>query len=118
MVILKSDSKDFGAGRRLTLIKFPILYLVVEFEKSPQTETPQVTSPLLADYCVRGTRTQPLICVGCSVHYWVSCAINKGGFFETAFVVDTHLPRLYFTSKTLSTVCFLTVPGPGCSKLG
>ena len=93
MVILKSDSKDFGAGRRLTLIKFPILYLVVEFEKSPQTETPQVTSPLLADYCVRGTRTQPLICVGCSVHYWVSCAINKGGFFETAFVVDTHLPR-------------------------
>ena len=21
-------------------------------------------------YCVRGTRTQPLICVGCSVHYW------------------------------------------------
>ena len=42
-----------------------------------------------------GTRTQPLICVGCSVHYWVSCAINKGGFFEIAFVVvvDTHLPR-------------------------
>ena len=39
---------------------------------------------------------QPLICVGCSVHYWVSCAINKGGFFEIAFflvVVDTHLPR-------------------------
>ena len=45
--------------------------------------------------CVRSTRTQPLICVGCSVHYWVSCAINKGGFFEIAFVVvvDTHLPR-------------------------
>ena len=46
--------------------------------------------------CVRGTRTQLLICVGCSVHYWVSCAINKGGFFEIAFVVvvvDTHLPR-------------------------
>ena len=44
-------------------------------------------------HCVRGTRTQPLICVGCSVYYWVSCAINKGGFFEIAFVVDTHLPR-------------------------
>ena len=48
-------------------------------------------------FCVRGTRTQPLICVGCSVHYWVSCSINKGGFFETALVVvvvvDTHLPR-------------------------
>ena len=45
--------------------------------------------------CVRGTRTQPLICDGCSVHYWVSRAINKGGFFEIAFVVvvDTHLPR-------------------------
>ena len=46
-------------------------------------------------YCVRGTRTQPLICVGCLVHYRVSRAINKGGFFEIAFVVvvDTHLPR-------------------------
>ena len=33
-------------------------------------------------FCLRGTRTQPLICVGCSVHYWVSCAINKGGFFR------------------------------------
>ena len=49
----------------------------------------------LENNCVRGTRTQPLICVGSSVHYWVSCAINKGGFFEIAFVVvvDTHLPR-------------------------
>ena len=46
-------------------------------------------------YCVRGTRTQPLICVRCSMHYWVSCAINKGCFFEIAFVivVDTHLPH-------------------------
>ena len=46
-------------------------------------------------YCVRGTRTQPLICVECSVHYWVPCAINKGVFFEMSFVivVDTHLPR-------------------------
>ena len=35
--------------------------------------------------CVRGTRTQPLICVGCSVHYWVSCAINKGGFLRLHF---------------------------------
>ena len=33
---------------------------------------------------------QPLISVGCSVHYWVSCAINKGGFFEIAFV-STHI---------------------------
>ena len=38
---------------------------------------------------------QPLICVEWSVQYWVSCAINKRGFFEIAFiiVVDTHLPR-------------------------
>ena len=29
------------------------------------------------------------------MHYWVSCATNKGGFFEIVFfvVVDTHLPR-------------------------
>ena len=49
----------------------------------------------LENNCVRGTRIQLLICVGCSVHYWVPCAINKGGFFEIAFVVvvDTHLPR-------------------------
>ena len=27
--------------------------------------------------------------------YWVSCAINEGGFFEIAFfvVIDTRLPR-------------------------
>ena len=49
---------------------------------------------IINDYCVRGTRTQPLICVGWSVHYWVTCAINKGGFFEIAFsfvVVDTEM---------------------------
>ena len=46
-------------------------------------------------FCVRGTRTQPLSCAGCSVHYWVSCTINKAGFFEIAFVVvvDTRLPH-------------------------
>ena len=42
-------------------------------------------------YCVRGTKMQPLICVGCSVHYWVSCTINKGGFFEIAFSLSTHI---------------------------
>ena len=46
--------------------------------------------------CVRDTRTQLLMCVGCSVHYWVFCAINNGGFLDIAFVVvvvvDTHLP--------------------------
>ena len=46
--------------------------------------------------CVRGTRTQPLICVGCSVHYWVSGAISRGFFLEIVFVVvvvNTHLPH-------------------------
>ena len=34
------------------------------------------------------------ICVGCFVHCWVPCAINKGGLFDIVFVVivDTHLP--------------------------
>ena len=42
-------------------------------------------------------------CVGCSVHYWLPCAINKGGFFESAFVVavDTHLPRFEALSYVL-----------------
>ena len=35
---------------------------------------------------------QPQVCVGSFVHYWVSCAIYKGGFFKIAFV-STHLPR-------------------------
>ena len=54
-------------------------------------------------YCVRGTRTQPLICVGRSVHYWVPYAINKGGFFKIAFVIifDTHLPRFEALSYVL-----------------
>ena len=48
-----------------------------------------------------GTRTQPLICVGRSVYYWVSCAINKGGFFEIGFVVDTHFPRFEALANVL-----------------
>ena len=39
-------------------------------------------------FCVRGTRTQPLIFVGCSVHYGVSRAINKGGFSRSS---STHI---------------------------
>ena len=40
--------------------------------------------------CVRGTRTQPLICVGCFVHYWECRAIKKV-FFEIAFSSSTHI---------------------------
>ena len=38
------------------------------------------------------------------MHYWVPCAINKGGFFEIAFVVvvDTHLPRFEALAYVLS----------------
>ena len=43
--------------------------------------------------CILLPRTQPLICVGHSVHYWVYCAINKGDFLRMRFVVDTHLPQ-------------------------
>ena len=47
-----------------------------------------------------------LICVGCSVHYWMFCAINKGGCFEIAFVVvvvvDTRLPRFEALAYVLS----------------
>ena len=39
-------------------------------------------------YCVRGTRTQPLILVGCSMHYWVSGTIRE--IFEIAFA-STHV---------------------------
>ena len=52
--------------------------------------------------CVRGTRTQPLICVGCSVHYWVSCGINKVDFFENAFSSSTHI---YLALRRLLTIC-------------
>ena len=44
-------------------------------------------------YGVRGTRTQLLICIGRSVHYWMSCAFDKGGFFFRDYIcVDPHLP--------------------------
>ena len=52
--------------------------------------------------CVRGTRTQPLICVGYSVHCWVSCTINKGSFFEIAFSSSTHF---CLALKRLVTFC-------------
>ena len=40
-------------------------------------------------YC---RRTQPLISGGCSVHYWVLCAVNKRGFLRL------HLCRHTFAS--------------------
>jgi len=64
-------------------------------DKRVTMKATEVCVYIIRSNCVRGTRKQPLICVGCSVHYWVSCAINKVGFFKIAFivvVVDTHLP--------------------------
>ena len=44
--------------------------------------------------------------------FWVSCAINKGSFFEIAFVVvvviDTHLPRFEVLAYVLSQFDALT----------
>ena len=37
--------------------------------------------------CVRGTRTQPQIFLGCSVNYYVSCAIKKRRCFEVPFAL-------------------------------
>ena len=66
----------------------PLVILVNKGDSSH----PAPTRVLAHSSCVRGTRTQPLICVGCSVHYWVSCAINKGCFFEIAFSSSsTHI---------------------------
>ena len=67
-----------------------------------------IINTIFINNCVRGTRTQPLICVGYSVHYWMSCAINKGGFFEIAFSLSssTHiclaLRRLFKFCLTLT----------------
>ena len=67
-------------------------------------------------HCVRGhARTQPLICVACSVHYlhyWLSCAINKGFFSRLPFVVvvDTRLPRFEALAYVLPHFYALTRP--------
>ena len=50
-----------------------------------------------------GSVTQPLICVACSLPYWVSCAINKGGYFEIAF--SSSSTHICLTLKCLLTFC-------------
>ena len=86
--------------------------LCVGFGSGPQHSRLNIMLQADANYCVRGTRTQPLICVGFSVQYWVSCAIYKGGFFEIAFVVvvvvDTHLLRFEALAYVLPHVDALT----------
>ena len=49
----------------------------------------QVTIAFSTELRSRFENATPNFCL-CSVHYWVSCAINKGGFFEIAFV-STHI---------------------------
>ena len=66
---------------------------------------PALTRVLAHSSCVRGTRTQPLICVGCSVHYWVSCAINKGGFLRLHFRRRRHT----FASLWGACLCFASL---------
>ena len=75
------------------------------------------TKPDSRDICVRGTRTQPLICVGSSVHYWVSCAINKGSIVHSSsssssFDALTHVVIRVFSAiifQTLAEVCYSVV---------
>ena len=56
-------------------------------------------------FCVRGTRTQPLICVGCAVHHWVSCAINRVFFFEIAFSSSSSSTHICLALRCLLTFC-------------
>ena len=92
-----------------------------------------VLSRLKAQYvsshiCVRGTKTQSLISVGCSMHYWVSCAIYKRGFlrlhlcrhtfaslwgaayvlpqFDTLTHVVIRMSRRSFIFQTFAEVCY------------
>ena len=46
---------------------------------------------------------QPLSCVECFVHYWVSCAINKGGFFEIAFSAFSSSAHICLALRRLPT---------------
>ena len=56
-------------------------------------------------YCVQGTRTQPLICVGWSVHYWVACAINKVFFFKFHFRSSLLSTHIYLALRRLLKFC-------------
>ena len=63
-----------------------------------------VTTIIIFYYCVRGTRTQALISVGCSVHYWVSSAIDKrgsyfGGARSKRFATLRNVWKLTFFDK-------------------
>ena len=76
------------------LLFLSIMIIVIGFTCPPTTHFKFITKcdSLLRSRCENAT---PNLC-WVSVHYWVSCAINKGGFFEIAFVVvvvDTHLPH-------------------------
>ena len=67
-----------------------VLITIVTYVLVLTSATLHVIMYMFVAFEVRGT--QPLICVGCSVHYWVTCAINKGGFFEIAFSSSsTHI---------------------------
>ena len=50
---------------------------------------------LINNCCVRGTRTQPLICVGCSVYVGFPVQLIREVFsrLHSVVVVDTRLPR-------------------------
>ena len=60
--------------------------MMQELHRQPPSNFPYTHSSFYSS--LRSRYATPILC-------WESCAINKGGFFEIAFVVviDTHLPR-------------------------
>ena len=80
----------------IALPNFPRIY--PQARDITEVASCSTTKSTWCNNCVRGMRTQPLICVGCSVHYWVSCAINKRGIFSSSTRISLAFRRHTFAS--------------------
>ena len=107
----------------IALPNFPRIY--PQARDITEVASCSTTKSTWCNNCVRGMRTQPLICVGCSVHYWVSCAINKGVFLRLHFrrrrqhafaslFVDTHLPPFWGAYLSFTSVWRANSCGDSC----
>ena len=67
--------------------------------------------------CVWGRRTQFLISVGCFVHYWVSCAINKRGFLRLYLYQHTFLLLKKGSKKEACSYRPVSLPSVPCKIL-
>ena len=81
-------------------------------------------------HCKHFVRSRYENATPCSVHYWVFCAINKGGFFEIAFVVVVDTLLLHFDAlmdvvilvsstfifQTFAEVCYSVFVNPSSFK--